>query len=138
MRLMIFTPRIITINFKFKTMQILKDMVDFEKAINEKGNFLVWVEDGKGDTQISIDMNDFVSWMCLNGDIDEFKMFDEEGGEALINRYDGYYCQQREDIIENNKVEKRTFLQLLQDDIIDSEMIAKYLNQSNEYELSIW
>lgn len=115
-------------------MQILKDMIDFEKSIDKKGNFLVWVEDGQGDTQISIDMNDFVSWMRLNGDIDEFTMFDEEGGEVLINRYDGYYCQQREDFIENNNVEKRTFLQLLQDDIIDSEMIAKYLNQSNEYE----
>jgi hypothetical protein len=112
------------------TEAIKSPLIDFEYERINYGQFEVYIyEHGKGEKMVYVNLNDFVNWMLLNGEIDDFTELSGNctNGEVVIKNGGGYFCQYRNDFIEYDNVKLYTFRELFTEQIIDNEMVANYV-----------
>lgn len=111
------------------------DRIDYDTEIINN-NFKVYVVMGTGDIETTIDINEYVEWLCLQSEIDEFKYMgdDCETGEVKINHNGGYFDQYTNTFTDCQEISVHTFDELHKVDLITNELIAKYLTNNSKYE----
>lgn len=108
------------------------DQIDFEydfiKA-DKKWCFKVYITKGSADECHFVSINDFVSWMCICGEIDGYHEMDCncEDGEARIYANGGYFNPITNMFYDCEDVNVYSFANLFEDGLIDSELICRYL-----------